>query len=144
MAKETKMDRFKINNRSMKSLEQSWMRTKSKSFEDYKKAMDLRPTPQTILYMDKEGNIAYWHGNLFNKTKKLNWSKVMDGTTATTQWKGLHDVLETVHSYNPENGWLQNCNSTPYSVAGVNSQENYHHIWLLTAKVLEDSMLYAY
>jgi hypothetical protein len=26
----------------------------------------------------------------------------MDGTTATTQWKGLHDVLETVHSYNPE------------------------------------------
>jgi acyl-homoserine lactone acylase PvdQ len=42
----------------------------------------------------------------------------MDGTTATTQWKGLHDVLETVHSYNPENGWLQNCNSTPYSVAG--------------------------
>jgi acyl-homoserine lactone acylase PvdQ len=44
----------------------------------------------------------------------------MDGTTATTQWKGLHDVLETVHSYNPENGWLQNCNSTPYSVA-VNS-----------------------
>jgi acyl-homoserine lactone acylase PvdQ len=45
----------------------------------------------------------------------------MDGTTATTQWKGLHDVLETVHSYNPENGWLQNCNSTPYSVAGVNS-----------------------
>jgi hypothetical protein len=31
------MDRFKINNRSMKSLEQSWMRTKSKSFDDYKK-----------------------------------------------------------------------------------------------------------
>jgi acyl-homoserine lactone acylase PvdQ len=29
----------------------------------------------------------------------------MDGTTATTQWKGLHDVLETVHSYNPENGY---------------------------------------
>jgi acyl-homoserine lactone acylase PvdQ len=68
----------------------------------------------------------------------------MDGTTATTQWKGLHDVLETVHSYNPENGW-QNCNSTPYSVA-VNSpkEETTRHIWLLTAKVLEDSMLYAY
>jgi acyl-homoserine lactone acylase PvdQ len=55
----------------------------------------------------------------------------MDGTTATTQWKGLHDVLETVHSYNPENGWLQNCNSTPYSVAGVNSpkKKTTRHIW---------------
>jgi hypothetical protein len=25
----------------------------------------------------------------------------MDGSTAATQWKGLHDVSETVHSYNP-------------------------------------------
>ncbi|MFV8355118.1 penicillin acylase family protein [Flavobacterium sp. XS1P32] len=120
---------LKSNNRSMKSLEQSWTRTKSKSFDDYKKAMDLKAnTSNNTVYADKEGNIAYWHGNFVPKRdKKLNWSKVMDGTTATTQWKGLHDVLETVHSYNPENGWLQNCNSTPYSVAGVNSpkEENY-------------------
>ena len=26
-----------------------------------------------------------------------------------------------VHVYNPTNGWLQNCNSTPFSVAGKNS-----------------------
>ena len=25
---------------------------------------------------------------------------------------------ESVHLYNPENGWLQNCNSTPFTVAG--------------------------
>jgi hypothetical protein len=52
----------------MKSLEQSWMRTKSKSFEDYKKAMDLTNTSNNTVYADKEGN-AYWHGNLFNKRK---------------------------------------------------------------------------
>jgi hypothetical protein len=33
------------------------------------------------------------------------------------EWKGLH----LVHLYNPSNGWLQNCNSTPYSVAGPES-----------------------
>jgi hypothetical protein len=37
----------------------------------------------------------------------INWSKVVDGTTSTTEWKGLHEVSETVHSYNPANGWLQ-------------------------------------
>ena len=120
---------LKSNNRSMKGLEQSWTRTKSKSFDDYKKAMDLKAnTSNNTVYADKEGNIAYWHGNFVPiRDKKLNWSKVMDGTTATTQWMGLHDVLETVHSYNPENGWLQNCNSTPYTVAGINSpkEENY-------------------
>ena len=120
---------LKSYNRAMKSLEQSWIRTKSKSFDDYKKAMDIKAnTSNNTVYADKEGNIAYWHGNFIPKRdKSLNWSKVMDGTTAATQWKGLHDVAETVHSYNPTNGWLQNCNSTPYTVAGANSpkEEDY-------------------
>ncbi|SHL91461.1 penicillin acylase family protein [Flavobacterium xanthum] len=120
---------LKSNNRSMKSLEQSWVRTKAKSFEDYKKAMDLKAnTSNNTVYADKEGNIAYWHGNFIPiRDKNLNWSKVMDGTTKATQWKGLHDVSETVHSYNPINGWLQNCNSTPYTAAGDHSpkKENY-------------------
>ena len=120
---------LKSNNRSMKSLEQSWIRTKSTSFSEYKKAMDLKAnTSNNTVYADKEGNIAYWHGNFVPiRDKNLNWSKVMDGTLAATQWKGLHEVAETVHSYNPKNGWLQNCNSTPYSVAGANSpkEEDY-------------------
>ena len=120
---------LKSNNRSMNSLVQSWQRTKSKSFDDYKKAMDLKAnTSNNTVYADSEGNIAYWHGNYIPiRNQKLNWSKVMDGTTSSTQWKGLHDVTETVHLYNPANGWLQNCNSTPYSVAGVDSpkKDNY-------------------
>ena len=120
---------LKSNNRSMNSLVQSWVRTKSKGFDDYKKAMDLKAnTSNNTVYADNKGNIAYWHGNFIPvRDKNLNWSKVIDGSTSATQWKGLHEVSETVHSYNPANGWLQNCNSTPYSVAGINSpkKENY-------------------
>ncbi|OOG77980.1 penicillin acylase family protein [Flavobacterium sp. A45] len=114
---------LKSNNRSMKSLEQSWLRTKSKNFEDYKKAMELKAnTSNNTVYADSKGNIAYWHGNFIPiRDKNLNWSKVMDGTTSNTQWRGLHDPSETVHLFNPSNGWLQNCNSTPYTVAGINS-----------------------
>lgn len=120
---------LKSNNRSMTSLIQSWVRTKSKSFEDYKKAMALKAnTSNNTVYADRKGNIAYWHGNFIPiRDKNLNWSKVVDGSVSSTQWKGLHEVDETVHVYNPVNGWLQNCNSTPYSVAGENSpkKENY-------------------
>jgi acyl-homoserine-lactone acylase len=120
---------LKSNNRSMTSLIQSWVRTKSKSFEEYKKAMDLKAnTSNNTVYADNKGNIAYWHGNFIPiRDKNLNWAKVVDGSVSTTQWKGLHEVDETVHIYNPVNGWLQNCNSTPYSVAGENSpkRENY-------------------
>jgi acyl-homoserine-lactone acylase len=120
---------LKSRNRSMESLEQSWIRTKSKNFDDYKKAMELKANASNnTVYADNKGNIGYWHGNFIPvRDKKFNWSKVMDGSTSATQWKGLHNPSETVHLFNPENGWLQNCNSTPYSVAGINSpkEQNY-------------------
>ncbi len=110
-------------NRSMTSLIQSWQRTKAKGFDDYKKVMDLKAnTSNSTVFADYKGNIAYWHGNYVPvRDKSMNWSKVMDGSVAATEWKGLHSVDETVHLYNPVNGWLQNCNSTPYTAAGENS-----------------------
>jgi acyl-homoserine-lactone acylase len=114
---------LKSFNRSMTSLIQSWKRTKAKGFEDYKKVMELKSnTSNNTVFADNKGNIAYWHGNFVPiRDTKFNWGKVVDGTTSATEWKGLHAVDETVHSYNPVNGWLQNCNSTPYTVAGKDS-----------------------
>ena len=119
----------KSNNRDMKGLIQSWKRTKAKSFADYKKVMDLLAnTSNNTVYADAEGNIAYWHGNFIPKRDpKYDWSKPVDGTTSATEWKGLHTVNESVHIYNPPNGWIENCNSTPFTVAGKYSpkKENY-------------------
>ncbi len=119
----------KSNNRSVTSLIQSWQRTKATNFKEYKKAMDLLAnTSNNTVYADAEGNIAYWHGNFIPKRDtSYDWSKAVDGSIKTTQWKGLHTVNESVHVYNPPNGWLQNCNSTPFTAAGKNSpkKENY-------------------
>jgi acyl-homoserine-lactone acylase len=114
---------MKANNRSLNMLIQSWQRTKASSFAEYKKAMDLlENTSNNTVYADAEGNIAYWHGNFIPKRDpKYDWSRPVDGSIAATEWKGLHPVSESVHMYNPPNGWLQNCNSTPFTVAGKNS-----------------------
>lgn len=120
---------LRSNNRDLKGLIQSWERTKAKNFADYKKVMDLLAnTSNNTVYADAEGNIAYWHGNFIPKRDaKYDWSKPVDGTTSATEWKGLHTVNESVHIYNPPNGWIENCNSTPFTVAGKNSpkKENY-------------------
>jgi hypothetical protein len=42
----------------------------------------------------------------------------------------VYEVSETVHLYNPSNGWLQNCNSTPYSVAGPESPKGKLFIYM--------------
>ena len=108
------------NNRDTKGFMQSWLRTKTKSFADFKKTMDMGTNPSNnTVYADAEGNIAYWHGNFLPKRDaKYDWSKPVDGTTSATEWKGYHTVDESVHIYNPQNGWLQNCNSTPFTAAG--------------------------
>jgi acyl-homoserine-lactone acylase len=114
---------LKSKNRNTQSLIQSWVRTKSRSFEDYQKAMDLKANASNnTVYADAKGNIAYWHGNFIPiRDTKYDWTKVVDGSISATAWKGLHPVKESVHIYNPPNGWLQNCNSTPFNVAGKNS-----------------------
>ena len=108
------------NNRSLNGLIQSWSRTKSKTFADFKATMDLRENvSNNTVYADDQGNIAYWHGNFMPKRDiRFDWNDKVDGSTSATDWKGLHTVDETVHLYNPANGWLQNCNSTPFTAAG--------------------------
>ena len=116
-------------NRALKSLIQSFQRTKTKGLEDYKKNMSLLAnTSNNTVFADSKGNIAYWHGNYVpRRDKKLNWSLAVDGSTSATEWKGLHSLDEIVHVYNPKTGWIQNCNSTPFTVSGSSSpkKENY-------------------
>ena len=79
-------------------------------------------TSNNTVYADDKGNIAYWHGNYMPKRDpKINWSKPVDGSTKATEYQGLHKLDEIVHIYNPASGWIQNCNSTPFTVSGVSS-----------------------
>jgi len=120
---------MKADNRIMDGLVQCWQRTKATSFAAFKKTLDLKGNiSNNTVYADAEGNIAYWHGNRIPvRDTKYDWSKPVDGTTSATEWKGLHSINDLVQSINPANGWLQNCNSTPFTVAGNNSpkKENY-------------------
>ena len=109
----------RADNQIAAGLVQSWLRNKTKSFADYKKTMDLKGNiSNNTVYADAEGNIAYWHGNRIPiRDTKYNWNEPVDGSIKETEWKGYHSVSEIVQSINPQNGWLQNCNSTPFTVA---------------------------
>lgn len=110
-------------NRARKSLLQSWLRTKTKGLADYKRVMDMRAnTSNNTVYADNKGNIAYWHGNYVPRRNALkDWGVPQDGSSSQIDWKGLHSVNEIVHVYNPGSGWIQNCNSTPFTVSGTSS-----------------------
>lgn len=120
---------LRADNRLLNGLIQCWQRTKAKGLDDFNKSLDLEGNiSNNTVYADAQGNIAYWHGNRIPKRDtSFDFSKPVDGSITATEWKGYHPIHETVHILNPANGWLQNCNSTPFTVAGINSphKENY-------------------
>jgi len=103
----------------VKALEQSYIRTKQTGYKGFKEMMDIRTnSSNNTVYADAEGNIAYFHGNFVPiRDTSFDFSKPVDGSNPQTDWKGLHTVDENILVLNPENGWLQNCNSTPYTAA---------------------------
>ncbi|HEY4323739.1 MAG TPA: penicillin acylase family protein [Mucilaginibacter sp.] len=116
---------LKANNRSYNALLESWLITKASTFNEYKMAMDLlsNGTNNTV-YADDKGNIAFWYGNFMPKRDpKLDWTLPVDGSIEATEWKGLHKLDEIVHIYNPKTGWIENCNSTPYTSSGTSSPD---------------------
>ena len=113
----------------VKALEQSFVRTKKDGYKGFKEMMDIRTnSSNNTVYADAEGNIAYFHGNFVPKRDDIfDYSQPVDGSNPKTDWQGLHTVDENILLLNPENGWLQNCNSTPFTAAMEFSpkKENY-------------------
>ncbi|TVZ15711.1 acylase [Maribacter sp. MAR_2009_72] len=103
----------------VKALEQSFIRTKQSGYKGFRTMMDIRTnSSNNTVYADAEGNIAYFHGNFVPKREvQFNYSQPVDGNDPKTDWQGLHTVDENILIKNPENGWIQNCNSTPYTAA---------------------------
>ena len=107
----------------LKALTQSFQRTRSTGLADYQKTMELKAnSSNNTVFADSKGNIAYWHGNFIPKRNpEYDWSKPVNGSDPNTDWQGLHEVSQIVHAINPPNGWIQNCNSTPFTLAGEES-----------------------
>jgi acyl-homoserine-lactone acylase len=116
---------LKEYNRSLNALIEAWQITKANNFSEYKTAMGIRAnTTNNTVYADDQGNIAYWHGNFMPKRDTAyNWLQPVDGTVSATEWKGLHELDEIVHVYNPATGWIENCNSTPFTSSGISSPD---------------------
>jgi len=119
--KDGKWAAIRMMNEPLGALQQSYLRTKATGYASYNKVMDIRTnSSNNTVFADNQGNIAYWHGDFMPKRDpKTNWSAPVDGSDPKNEWQGLHKVSEIVQILNPANGWIQNCNSTPFTVAGA-------------------------
>ncbi|MSR12396.1 MAG: acylase [Gammaproteobacteria bacterium] len=116
---------IKLMQEPIKALTQSFTRTKANNHADFRASMELQTnSSNNTVYADADGNIAYYHGNFIpRRNPNFDWNAPLDGSTAATEWQGLHTVDELITLFNPANGWIQNTNNTPFSAAGAFSPQ---------------------
>ena len=109
----------RINWDPVNALIQSFTRTKQSGYDDFRSMMNIRTnSSNNTVYADADGNIAYFHGNFIPKRNlSFDYSQPVDGSNPATDWQGLHTLDESITMLNPANGWIQNCNSTPFTAA---------------------------
>lgn len=112
-----------LMNTPVPALMQSYGRTKAKTFEEFKKVMELQAnSSNATLFADDKGNIAYFHPNFVpRRDPKFDWTKPVDGSDPATDWQGLLRFDELPNLKNPASGWVYNSNNWPWSAAGPSS-----------------------
>jgi acyl-homoserine-lactone acylase len=107
----------------VKSLTQSYSRTKAKDYKAFRQTMELHTnSSNNTIYADADGNIAYFHANFIpRRDPSFDWTRPVDGSNPATDWKGLLSVAESPNLFNPASGWLYNTNNWPWSAAGPSS-----------------------
>ncbi|MFI4889828.1 MAG: penicillin acylase family protein [Steroidobacterales bacterium] len=116
------------------ALQQSYLRTKTKNYREFLKTQEFRTdTSNNTVYADRDGTIAYFHGNFIpRRDPRFDYTHPVDGSNPATEWRGAHALNEIISILNPKNGWLQNTNNWPFSAAGSESplRENYpRYMW---------------
>ena len=109
----------RINWKPVDALRQSYLRMKTRDYAGFREVMGIRAnSSNNTVFADASGNIAYFHGNFMPKRDPaFDYSKPVDGSNPRSDWQGLHKLDEMITLLNPANGWLQNCNSTPFTAA---------------------------
>ncbi len=105
-------------------LEQWYKMNKSSNLSEFKESMAMMQIPMfNTVYADKLSNLFYIYNGLIPKrVEGFKWDGIVPGDRKDLIWDSYYNFEELPQTTNPESGYLQNCNSTPYlaTVGGDN------------------------
>jgi acyl-homoserine-lactone acylase len=98
---------------------QWWEMGKASNLEEFEEALKQLQIPMfNVVYADKDGHIMYlFNGRVPKKTKgDWNfWRGIVPGDKSEFLWTEVHPYQDLPRIVDPENGWVQNCNDSPWS-----------------------------
>jgi acyl-homoserine lactone acylase PvdQ len=102
---------------AVRMLKQQMACVRATNLKEFKAGLAMQQFPiMNVLYADRDGNIMFLYNGLVPKRDpQFNWSLPVDGADARTEWGEMHAIEELPQLLNPPDGYVQNCNSSPFT-----------------------------
>lgn len=99
-------------------MDESWGMVTAHNLAEMKKALSmLQFMAQNIMVGTVDGDIYYVrNGRVPVRPRGCDPSKVMSGSEGNCEWQGIHPFEELVQITNPPQGYMQNCNASPFAM----------------------------
>ncbi|NQZ43634.1 MAG: penicillin acylase family protein [Flavobacteriaceae bacterium] len=99
---------------------------KAKDLDSWQEVVATLAFPiENLMYADKKGNIFYvYNGKIPKRDALRDWEKIIDGSDPNADWNGYHPLEELPQRLNPQDGFLQNCNSSPFQTVITNNLDS--------------------
>src|SRR5579862_891729 len=99
-------------------MDESWDMVTAHNLAEMKKALSLlQLMAQNIMVGTVDGDIYYVrNGRVPVRPKGCDPSQPMPGATGACEWQGLHPFEDLVQVTNPPQGYMQNCNVSPFAM----------------------------
>jgi acyl-homoserine-lactone acylase len=96
--------------------EQWYAMGRSKNLQDFRDAMDMQSIAMfNTAYADREGNIYYlWNGTVPEMPHEPHLYEAQPAGNSSEIWTEIHPVSDLPQLLNPEGGYVQNCNDSPW------------------------------
>jgi len=121
-------------------MDESWGMVTAHNLAEMKKALAmLQLMAQNIMVGTVDGDIYYVrNGRVPVRPKGCDPSKPMAGAAGNCEWQGLHPFEDLVQITNPPQGYMQNCNVSPFAMIKNMSEDSP----LVPEKYAEHAYLY--
>lgn len=106
--------------KDLRFVEQWYRMGKARNFTEFKEAMRIHAIPMfNTGYADREGKIYYvYNAKIPRRDPRYDWRKILPGESKQALWYEYVPFDRLPHVYDPLEGFIQNCNSSPYLATG--------------------------